>query len=211
MIVYQFIYRELRKEAMQGKQAKMLTIEQEQHILHHVQQKRYPLRDRVMVLLSIKAGMRAKEIALLTWAMVTDADGAIARVIALPNRASKGKSRGRTIPIHPLLHEALETLYRARHEAVVLGERVIFSERGGGMTAGTVRLWFHRLYSELQMTGCSSNSGRRTFITRAARRVARVGGSLRDVQHLAGHANLATTQRYIETDTETRHQLVALL
>ena len=74
-----------------------------------------------------------------------------------------------------------------------------------------MRLWFHRLYTALQMDGCSSHSGRRTFITRAARRVSQVGGSLRDVQELAGHTSLAMTQRYIEGDTDAKRKLVALL
>jgi integrase len=88
---------------------------------------------------------------------------------------------------------------------------ILFSERGGGLSAATVRLWFHRLYTSLKMDGCSSHSGRRTFITRAARRVSQVGGSLRDVQELAGHTSLAMTQRYIEGDTEAKRKLVALL
>lgn len=88
---------------------------------------------------------------------------------------------------------------------------VLFSERGGGLSPATVRLWFHRLYTSLKMDGCSSHSGRRTFITRAARKVSQVGGSLRDVQELAGHTSLAMTQRYIEGDTEAKRKLVALL
>ena len=61
------------------------------------------------------------------------------------------------------------------------------------------------------MTGCSSHSGRRTFITRAARKVCEVGGSVRDVQQFAGHASLQTTQRYIEGDTEAKRKLVQLI
>ena len=41
--------------------------------------------------------------------------------------------------------------------------------------------------------------------------VSQVGGSLRDVQELAGHTSLAMTQRYIEGDTEAKRKLVALL
>ena len=61
-----------------GKQAKMLTPKQETAVLTYLQTMRYPVRDRVMFLLSIKAGLRAKEIAFLTWAMVTDAEGQVA-------------------------------------------------------------------------------------------------------------------------------------
>jgi integrase/recombinase XerD len=74
-----------------------------------------------------------------------------------------------------------------------------------------VQLWFHRLYRTLELAGCSSHSGRRTFITRATRKVSEAGGSLRDVQQLAGHTSLAMTQRYIEGDTDAKRKLVALI
>jgi integrase/recombinase XerD len=61
------------------------------------------------------------------------------------------------------------------------------------------------------MDGCSSHSGRRTFITRAARKVSQGGGSLRDVQELAGHTSLAMTQRSLEGDTKAKRKLGALL
>ena len=60
---------------IQGKQAKIDRPTQERAMLGYVDTTRYPARDRVMLLLSIKAGLRAKEIASLTWAMVTDASG----------------------------------------------------------------------------------------------------------------------------------------
>jgi integrase/recombinase XerD len=113
--------------------------------------------------------------------------------------------------MHPDVQVALATLQTARGDAPRPEQPVLFSERGGGLSPATVRLWFHRLYTSLKMDGCSSHSGRRTFITRAARRVSQVGGSLRDVQELAGHTSLAMTQRYIEGDTEAKRKLVALL
>jgi integrase/recombinase XerD len=179
-------------------------------ILRYLDTTRYPARDRVIFLLSLKAGMRAKEIAAVTWGMVTDGDAQVSQTIELENRASKGRS-GRLIPMHPLLREALVTLQAARGDRVQPGRSVIYSERGLRMSAATIRLWFHRLYQTLGMTGCSSHSGRRTFITRAARKVSEVGGSVRDVQQLAGHASLQTTQRYIEGDSDAKRKLVHLL
>jgi integrase len=116
---------------MQGKQAKMLSPTQERAIVGYLDTTRYPYRDRVLFLLSIKAGLRAKGIALLTWAMVTDAEGQIVEAIHVQNRASKGKTGGRTIPMHPDVHAALVALQTWRGDAAGPDRPVIFSERGG--------------------------------------------------------------------------------
>lgn len=194
----------------QGRQAKILTLRQETAILRYLETTRYPERDQVIFLFSLKAGLRAREIAAVTWSMVTDADGLVAEAIALENRAAKGTS-GRLVPMHARLQEALVKLHQVRGEGVRPERAVVFSERGLSMSAASVRLWFHRLYTTLNMTGCSSHSGRRTFITRAARKVSEVGGSVRDVQQLAGHASMQTTQRYIEGDSDAKRKLVQLV
>jgi len=193
-----------------GKQAKIIGDKQVRAVLAELDNRRYPLRDRAMFLFSLKAGLRAKEIASITWSMVTDAEGEIADVIALENRAAKGKS-GRIIPIHPDLRAALVALHRERGEKVRPDLPVIYSERDRGLSPGAVAVWFHRLYAGLGMIGCSSHSGRRTFITRAARKIGEVGGSLRDIQQLAGHSSLGTTARYIEGDHDAQRKVVALI
>jgi integrase len=71
------------------------------------------------------------------------------------------------------------------------------------MRANSIVNWFVAMFAELGIDGCSSHSGRRTFITSAAKNVYRGGGSLRDVQLLAGHQSIDTTQRYIDGDTPT--------
>ena len=71
--------------------------------------------------------------------------------------------------------------------------------------------WFIALFAGLELDGCSSHSGRRTFITAAARNAHRTGCSLRDVQLLAGHKSIEITQGYIDGDTGGQRRLVALL
>ena len=117
---------------MQGKQAKIISLTQERAILGYLATTRYPTRDRVMFLLSMKAGLRAKEMASLTWAMVTDAQGQVAEVLHVPNRASKGKTGGRTIPLHPDLQAALVALQTVRGAMATPERPILFSERGGG-------------------------------------------------------------------------------
>ncbi len=86
---------------------------------------------------------------------------------------------------------------------------VIRSYRGGHLNANSVVNWFVVLFKELGFEGCSSHSGRRSFITVAARNVHRSGCSLRDVQLLAGHRSIETTERYIDGDTCGQRKLVS--
>lgn len=195
----------------QGKQAKVLTDKQARVVLKYLEESRYPLRDRAMFLLSIKAGLRAKEIAMITWAMVTDADGNVIDQIALPNSASKGKGGGRSIPLNSELRSALVNLKTHLGDKATPQAHIIHSERGKGMSAASVTVWFHRLYASMGFDGCSSHSGRRTFITKAAHKITEAGGSLRDVQQLAGHADLSTTQRYIEGSSMAKTRVVDLI
>ncbi|WP_089935215.1 tyrosine-type recombinase/integrase [Candidatus Entotheonella palauensis] len=75
---------------MAGKQAKTITRPQERAILAHLSTTQNPERDQAMFLLSIKVGLRSKEIASLTWSMVTDSEGQIADCIPCPTTPPKG-------------------------------------------------------------------------------------------------------------------------
>lgn len=191
---------------MAGKQAKVLSRRQLVAALQEVRHGRHPDRDRVIILLSAKAGLRAGEIAKLTWPMLLTATHEIAQTIELQDRAAKKKS-GRSIPMHPELRRELVRLTRV---SSMVGH-VIKSERGPAMTPNSIVNWFNTLYRRLGFEGCSSHSGRRTFITRAARLVARTGGSLRDVQKLAGHRSIMQTQTYIDADAFAQRRLVSLI
>jgi integrase len=191
---------------MSGKQAKALSTDHVDDLLFFADRSRHPLRNRLIVLLSVKAGLRAAEIAKLTWDMVVDPAGEVGTVLELTDRVAK-KGSGRSIPVHTDLREVLIAM-RQLH----LGHGVVIqSERGGPMTPLSIVVWFSRAYKALGLKGCSSHSGRRTFITRAARLVHKAGGSLRDVQLLAGHRSIQTTQRYIDGDSDVQRRLVAML
>ena len=191
-----------------GKQAKTLTKGQIDAALGSIAGTRYPTRNRVILLLSVRAGLRAKEIASLTWAMITDAEGQIGRSIYLQDNASKGQS-GRIIPMHTELRSALDDLHSASRPGS--DDFVIRTERSKQTSPKVIVNLFARWYEVLGFNGCSSHSGRRTFITNAARKISAVDGSLRDVQLLAGHANLRTTQRYIEPNASAQVRVVQMI
>jgi len=77
---------------MAGKQAKILTDCHVRDLLVYADTTRYPLRNRVVVLLSVKAGLRAGEVAKLTWQMVLDAGGDIGPAIELHDRGCGASS-----------------------------------------------------------------------------------------------------------------------
>jgi integrase len=191
---------------MPGKQAKILSATQIDELLFFADTTRHPVRNRVLVLLSVKAGLRAAEISNLAWDMVLTPQREVGMLLELRDHAAKMR-HGRKIPIHSELHEALRFLRSSR----VSSEFVIFSERGGKMAPISVVIWFSRAYAALGFDGCSSHSGRRTFITRAARSVYAAGGSLRDVQLLAGHSSIQTTQQYIDGDSDAQRRLISLI
>jgi len=191
---------------MPGRQAKTLSAADVSDLLVFASCTRNPLRNRVIVLLSAKAGLRANEIANLTWDMVLGPTGQISGIIELRDYAAKKRS-GRVIPIHPELGAALADLRRLAAASYY----VVTSERRAAMTPSSIVVWFNRAFRSVGLKGCSSHSGRRTFVTRAARLVHKAGGSLRDVQLLAGHRSIQTTQRYIDGDSDAQRKLVSLI
>lgn len=191
-----------------AKQAKPLTKAQVEAVLGYLAKTRHSARNRLIFMLSIRAGLRAREIALLTWSMVTDAEGKVGFVIALQNEVSKGQS-GRVVPIHSQLRAALIEWHGIQQP--VSNSRIVRTERSKQTSPQVIVNMFARWYEQIGFDGCSSHSGRRTFITNAARKISLVGGSLRDVQMLAGHTSLRVTQRYIDADQDAQRKIVELI
>ncbi len=70
------------------KQAKVLSDSQQRAVLSYLKTKALAERNTLMFLLSFDAALRAKEIAHLTWEMVTDAQGSLTEEIRLQDKAA---------------------------------------------------------------------------------------------------------------------------
>jgi integrase len=196
---------------MSGKQAKVMAPGEQRRLLSAAGRGRLPERDRVMVLLAVRAGLRAREVALLTWGMVLDPSGSVASVIEVRDGIAK-RGAGRRVPMHPQLRQALVALRRSLPADQAHADAVIVrSLRGDALRPNSVVNWFIAKCRDAGLQGCSSHSGRRGFITRAARAAHRAGASLRDVQMLAGHRSIETTQGYIDGDSDAQRRLVSLI
>lgn len=188
---------------MPGKQAKLLTDPVVRRALRHLSKRHSAERDLAIFLLSLRAGLRACEIAALDWSMLLDPLGRVGTSLTVENRIAK-KGGGRRIPLHPELRTALLVLARIdRYGPVIRSMR-----SGRRMEANSLVNWFKTLFHDIGASGCSSHSGRRTFITLAARNAHRAGASLRDIQLLAGHRSIEVTQGYIDGDSDAQRRLV---
>jgi integrase/recombinase XerD len=186
-----------------GKQAKTLNETQQKVILSYLSTGRHSKRNVVLFLLTLDAALRAKEVAELTWEMLTDGEGNLTDEIRLQDKASKGRSGG-------LVYQSkrLQVAIRDYAQGKVLKGRVITSQRGGGMSAQVVVNWFYNLYNELGYEGCSSHSSRRTAITRWARNIHSAGGTLVEVSRMARHSSVSMTQRYIEVSEDACRRVI---
>jgi integrase/recombinase XerD len=191
-----------------SRRARVLEPADVRRLLRDVRDGSNPERDTVIILLSFNAGLRACEIAGLSWPMVLAANGRVTDSLDIAGTIAKN-GRARRIPLNGDLKAALQALKRIQSEQT--DGPVVRSLRGGHMKPRSIVKWFARLYDDLGYHGCSSHSGRRTFVTRTARVLTRAGASLRDVQELVGHSSLSTTERYIEGDRDAQRKLVNLI
>lgn len=113
---------------MRGGQVKVLSDQDRRRLLKVAKASRYSLRNVVIVLLSIRAGLRAGEIAHLDWKMVTDGRGHVTNLIILPARVTK-YGLARRIPVHSDLKLALIAHGRQNGR---IGPVAASERRGGG-------------------------------------------------------------------------------
>lgn len=161
-------------------------------VFAHIADMERPAMYRLMMLLSVRIGMRPMEIAGL------DSSWFSSDELRIPLGHSKRKS-GRSIPISDEIRDALVAHMKGREGAVFLNAQgVKFTSTGIGDA-------MRRLYREAGVRG-SCYSGRRTMATRMVDK----GVNIAVVSKVLGHSNIATTQNYVGvTDNMMRRALFA--
>ncbi|MAK61606.1 MAG: integrase [Ponticaulis sp.] len=186
-------------------QAKVLTEQEIKRVLAVIAAKRHSDRNRVAVMLSLLAGMRAGEIAALRFSSVIDRDGEVKTLIRLSPEMTKG-SKSRDVLVSQRLQSELKR-YVATLSFWKPDLPLIKSQKHTkAFSANTMVQLFNQIYREAGIDGASSHSGRRSFITKLASK----GVSARVLQQLAGHSSLATTQRYIDVTDKMLREAVEL-
>ena len=189
------------------KQARTLTQQNLKQVLDYVAVHKHALRNRTMLLCTHYAGMRVGEVANLRYVDVMDAMGAIRDEIALTPEQTKGR-HARTVFVNAKLKRELETYVR-NHKSTSPIHSLFYTQKRAttGFTPNTLAQYFHYLYKRAGITGGSSHSGRRTFITNLAAK----GVGVRVLMSLAGHRNIGTTQAYIDVNDDIKRKAVELI
>ena len=174
------------------KQARTINDVELQKLLQAATNTKHPLRNRTILLLTHLAGMRVGEVAAVKIGDVVQNDKTVLSQINLSADQTKG-SLGRTV----LLNERMRSVLQAYVSTLknLHPENPLFpTQRSIGFSANSLTQIVNGLYNTAGLHGCSSHSGRRGYLTNLAEK----GVSVRVMMALAGHKNMATTQRYID-------------
>ena len=151
-----------------------------------------------VILLADDAGMRHGEIIALHKQDIRFDDGPTGAIV-ISRSSYKGKinptkgNRCRRVPLTPRLREALLSFL-----PTVEGEIVVLSKKGEPIRSQhPLRFMLRELQDHLGLAR-GVHILRHTFATQALQH----GASLREVQAFLGHANIATTQAYLHTDSD---------
>ena len=179
------------------KQARVLTHTEIKRLLRVVSTTKHAARNRLVVMLSYMAGLRACEIAALkvgdvinelkdgTWEVKTEA--------VLKSNQTKG-NKAQTVVFSSGLCKEIAGYYAHSEETLEMTDHLIYSQKKSGFSSQTIQNLFRELYEAAAISNASSHSGRRTFITTLSER----GVSVRVIQALARHSSLQTTALYID-------------
>jgi len=197
-------------------QAKVLSEKELKKVLQYCDQHKHPTRNKAMVLMTHLAGLRVGEVAALRVKDVLTNEGEIKDEVYLSAIQTKG-SRGRTVllpkKLQVILKDYLMGRYNLKDLAVVNytdTSIALFSTQKHpkrGFSANTLAQHFHYLYQRAGISGASSHSGRRGFITKLSEK----GIHVRVLMALAGHQSIATTQRYIDLNPKMMRSAVEMI
>ena len=196
----------LGKETM-SKQAKTLNNDEIRKVLDYVATRKHSERNRAMIFTIFNTGMRVSEVANLRFKDVVDSEGAVKREIRLSAEDTKTKE-ARIVFVNDKLHKEL-TRYVKLYKPLNTNVKFFYSQKraSDGYSPNTLAQFFHYLFNRAGITGASSHSGRRSFITNLANK----GVGVRVIMGLSGHRALSSVQCYIDCNDDMKRKAINLL
>jgi len=187
-------------------QAKTLTKQELKRVLDYNSTcERHSERNRAMILFTFYCGMRIGEVVSLRIADVINEQGEVLDEIKLSSSQTKG-NKARTVHVPVSMRKELKT-YVETLKFSAQQDFLFKTQKSKRFSSNTATQLLQRIYERSGITGATSHSGRRTFITELANK----GVSVRVLAALAGHSSIATTQRYIDINDDMLKKAVELI
>jgi integrase/recombinase XerD len=186
-------------------QAKTLNDQELQKALDYAATTKAAVRNRAILLLTHLAGMRIGEVANVRYSDVLSSDNQVLNEIHLAANQTKG-SKSRVVLLSERMQQELGK-YIAAHPPKDINRPLFPTQRARGFTPNTLTHVINGLYRQAGLNGATSHSGRRGFLTRLSEK----GVSVRVMMQLAGHSQMSTTQRYIDTRPDILRNAVELI
>ena len=192
-------------------QAATLTDTQLNQLFKRISTGNHAKRNITIMALSHYLALRAKELASLRISDVLDTNGKISNVLRLQACYTKG-NKHRDLPIsNPKLRKFLQEwiVYRQQVDGGLfnINAPLFKSQKGLAFSANSMTRMINNLYRDNGFEGCTSHTGRRSAITKLVNK----GISLNKVKVIAGHNNIQTTMRYVDTNPDELGEIMKAL
>jgi len=178
-----------------AKQARVLTNAEFKRVIAVIDAHKYSERNRAIFYLSFLGGLRACEISALKLSDIVDDNRKVKTQIVLNAHMTKGSQRNRVI-VSTALQKALQRYVDAVCVFKAPNAPLIVSQKGGSFSPLTIVQLFAKFYAKAGVSGASSHSGRRQYITALAENQI----NIRVIQALARHSHVSNTLRYIDVN-----------
>ena len=149
--------------------------------------------------------MRVGEVAALQSGDVLGSDRKVKPEIRLDSSQTKGK-HARVVFVSDKLRKEIG-IYLKAIKTDDLTRPLFQTQKRSGFSANTLCQTLNAIYRRSGISGATSHSGRRSFITTLASK----GIGVRVLAELAGHRSIAVTQKYIDVNDEMKRAAVELV
>ena len=205
----------MRKEGI----AKPLNADKLSVILQDIQENSaFAVRDKALVLVSFRSGLRVGEIASLVWDDILTKNGEIKETFSLRKATTKGKKGGLAFFTHPELRSALSDLLAetlsvksicegstTSVKSICREDPVFRSRKGGAFSNVSLSRLFTNTYARAGMEGLSSHSGRKGL----CKALNEANVNVYNIQKVLRHSSISTTiNHYISVDEDLLANMV---
>ena len=187
----------MKKAGAREGQARVFSDTELDAVMKSIAENRHSVRNKALMMLTLRSGIRIGTAAGLTLDDILNADGSLKQVVVGRREIMKGSKTSTIFLSHPELREALEQWLSIRPKYKT-EDRLFVSQQGKGFSPNALSKTMWKIYQKAGLEGFSSHSNRRTFATE----VLKSGADIVALQTLMNHSNVSTTARYVSHNEE---------